>query len=38
MVRTEHSHLEGGLSRGVKLKASIVVLSLTQLIGYYNSY
>jgi len=26
--------LEGGLSRGVEFKASIVVLSLTQLIVY----
>lgn len=30
MVRTEHSPLEGGLSRGVEFKASIVVLSFTQ--------
>lgn len=34
MVRTEHSPLEGGLSGGIEFKASIVVLSLTQLIVY----
>ncbi|KAI9198480.1 hypothetical protein LWI28_016629 [Acer negundo] len=28
----KHSLLEGGLSRGVEFKASIVVISLTQLI------